>query len=279
VESGLYVVATPIGNFGDMSQRAVSILKDVDLIAVEDTRHSRRLLDAFDITTPVLAYHDHSDDRALQKLEAPLLAGGSVALVSDAGTPLISDPGYRLVRFAQDKGYSVRPVPGCCAAVAALSVSGLPTDRFLFEGFLPAREQSRRNRLDTLAAHTSTLIFYEAPHRIRASLASMIEVFGGEREASLGRELTKTFETVIRGPLVELLDFVSGDVNQEKGEIVVMVSGAKAVAGDISSDVSRLLRRLAQELSPKRAAAVVADVTGLRKKELYEHLLLFKDEP
>lgn len=276
MDSGLYVVATPIGNFGDMSQRAVEVLQNADLIAAEDTRHSQRLLQFFTITTPVMAYHDHSDERALHRIISCLDKGGSVALVSDAGTPLISDPGYRLVRHVQDRGFAVRPVPGACAAIAALSVSGVPTDRFLFEGFLPAREGARVNRLNMLATEPVTLIFYEAPHRIEASLYSMAKVFGDTREAVLAREITKVFETVKRGTLAELAEFVSADSNQQKGEIVLIVAGKPKGEQELDADVAKLLLRLSEELPAKRAAAVVADYTGLRKKQLYEHLLAIR---
>ena len=276
--SGLYVVATPIGNFGDMSQRAVDILQGVDLIAAEDTRHSQRLLAHFAIETPAMAYHDHSDERALDRIGTCLSGGGAVALVSDAGTPLISDPGYRLVRYVQERGFAVRPVPGACAAIAALSVSGLATDRFLFEGFLPAKEGARANRLSKLAGETVTLIFYEAPHRVQACLLAMVSVFGGEREAVMAREITKTFETIRRGSLQELADFVASDSNQRKGEIVLVVAGRVKGEQELGADTAALLLRLAQELPAKRAAAVVADLTGLRKKQLYEHLLAVKGE-
>lgn len=278
MDSGLYVVATAIGNFGDMSQRAIDVLQNADLIAAEDTRHSQRLLQHFAIDTPTMAYHDHSDDRALQRICRCLADGGSVALISDAGTPLISDPGYRLVRHVQDGGFAVYPLPGPCAAIAALSVSGLPTDRFLFEGFLPARDGARSNRLAALAAEPMTLIFYEAPHRIEASLQSMVAAFGADREAVLARELTKTFETIRRGSLSELALFVSGDSNQQKGEIVLIVAGRPKGEQDIDADVTALLQRLAEELPAKKAAAVVADWSGLRKKQLYEHLLALKLE-
>jgi 16S rRNA (cytidine1402-2'-O)-methyltransferase len=273
VESGLYVVATPIGNLGDFSARAVSVLQNADLIAAEDTRHSQRLLQHYAIATPLMAYHDHSDDRAVGKISACLAAGGSVALVSDAGTPLISDPGYRLVRAMQDRGFSVRPVPGACAAVAALSASGLATDRFLFEGFLPARAGARDNRLASLAHETATLIFYEAPHRVIACLEAMAGAFGETREAVLAREVTKTFETIRRGTLSELGEFVAGDSNQQKGEIVLLVAGSRAETTEVTVEVAALLQRLAQELPAKTAAAVVADHTGLRKKVLYNFLL------
>lgn len=273
MESGLYVVATPIGNLGDFSARAVSVLQNADLIAAEDTRHSQRLLQHYAIATPLMAYHDHSDDRAVGKISACLAAGGSVALVSDAGTPLISDPGYRLVRAMQDRGFSVRPVPGACAAVAALSASGLATDRFLFEGFLPARAGARDNRLASLAHETATLIFYEAPHRVIACLEAMAGAFGETREAVLAREITKTFETIRRGTLSELGEFVAGDSNQQKGEIVLLVAGSRAETTEVTVEVAALLQRLAQELPAKTAAAVVADHTGLRKKVLYNFLL------
>lgn len=276
MDSGLYVVATPIGNLADLSLRAVEVLKAVDLIAAEDTRHSQRLLQHYGIDSTVMAYHDHSDERALAKIQDCLAGGGSVALVSDAGTPLISDPGYRLVRHVQDAGYTVRPVPGACAAIAALSVSGLATDRFLFEGFLPASAGTRANRLAEMAATSATLIFYEAPHRVLECLQAMAVTFGAEREAVLAREVTKTFETIKRGNLAELVEFVGGDGNQQKGEIVLVVAGNKAVVQDISAEVSALLQRLVQELPAKRAAAVVADCTGLRKKLLYEHLVALK---
>jgi 16S rRNA (cytidine1402-2'-O)-methyltransferase len=278
VDSGLYVVATPIGNFGDMSQRAIEVLRGVQLIAAEDTRHSQRLLQHFSIDTPTLAYHDHSDDRALQRVGACLAGGGSVALVSDAGTPLISDPGYRLVRFVQDQGFTVYPIPGACAAIAALSASGLPTDKFLFEGFLPARDSARLNRLEELASEPVTLIFYEAPHRIQDSLHAMIEAFGAQREAVLAREISKVFETIRRGALSELAQFVDDDSNQRKGEIVILVAGRPKTQESVSAELSALLRRLAQELPAKRAAAIVADWSGLRKKQLYEHLLAIKED-
>lgn len=276
MDSGLYVVATPIGNFGDMSQRAIEVLRGVQLIAAEDTRHSQRLLQHFSIKTPAIAYHDHSDERALQRIADCLAGGGSVALVSDAGTPLISDPGYRLVRFVQDQGFKVHPVPGACAAVAALCASGLPTDRFLFEGFLPARDNARLSRLAALAGESMTIIFYEAPHRIEDCLKSMIEVFGAQREAVLAREITKLFETIKRGTLTELAQFVRDDKNQQKGEIVLLVAGKPKSAQDVSAEVASLLQRLAQEMPAKQAAAIVADWSGLRKKQLYEHLLEMK---
>jgi 16S rRNA (cytidine1402-2'-O)-methyltransferase len=276
LDCGLYVVATPIGNLGDMSQRAVEVLRSVSLIAAEDTRHSHRLLQHFAIDTTAVAYHDHSDQRVVERICRRLDGGESVALISDAGTPLISDPGYRLVRRVQEAGFRVVPVPGPCAAVAALSVSGLPTDRFQFEGFLPARAQARAGRLDDLVGSTATLVFYEAPHRLLDSLQAMVDAFGPGREAVLAREITKAFETIRRAPLAELLEFVGSDPDQRKGEVVLVVAGRKKQPGDLDAETSALLQRLAKELPARRAAAVVADLTGLRKKDLYDHLLAVK---
>ena len=276
VDSGLYVVATPIGNLGDISPRAVEVLRQADLIAAEDTRHSRRLLQHYAVESPVIACHDHSDERRLARIGDCLESGGIVALISDAGTPLISDPGYRLVRHVLDRGFPVRPVPGACAAIAALSVSGLATDRFLFEGFLPAKESARDKRLAALAAVPVTLVLYEAPHRIKSTLRALVEVLGGAREAVLAREITKLYETIRRGKLSDLAEFVAADSNQQRGEIVLLVAGAPSAETGLDGDVLALLQRLAEELPAKRAAAVVADHTGLRKKQLYDHLLALK---
>jgi len=278
VNSGLYVVATPIGNLGDMSGRAVDVLRSAKLIAAEDTRHSQRLLQHYAITTPVLAYHDHSHGTVQEKILACLAGGGRVALISDAGTPLISDPGYRLVRQVQDKGFAVYPVPGACAAIAALSVSGLATDRFLFEGFLPSRETARTKRLETLTAETATLVFYEAPHRVLECLRTMVNVLGAEREAVLAREITKTFETVRRDTLVNLVQFVTADAHQQKGEIVLLVAGRDKADEVLQPKLLALLRRLAEDLPAKRAAAIVAQYSGLRKNLLYQQLLADRDE-
>lgn len=278
METGLYIVATPIGNLGDISSRAVEVLREVDIIAAEDTRHSQRLLQHFAIDNRLMAYHDHSDSRAQQRIEEILSEGGSVALISDAGTPLISDPGYRLVRDIQSAGFPVRPIPGPSAAIAALSVCGLPTDSFRFEGFLPAKAGARSNQLAELADERATLVFYEAPHRIVDTLAAMVEVFGPEREAVIAREITKTFETVKRAPLQALMEFTRDDTNQQKGEIVLVVSGSRRSNAELDPATGRLLQRLVEELPAKKAAAVVADWTGLRKKDLYDYLLSVKDD-
>ncbi len=273
MDSGLYVVATPIGNLGDMVPRAVEVLQAADLVAAEDTRHSAPLLKHFGIDTPMLAYHDHSDQRALSRIEQCIESGGSVALISDAGTPLISDPGYRLVRHAHEQGWAVVPVPGASAAIAALSVAGLPTDRFLFEGFLPARAAGRQARLEELATETATLVFYEAPHRVLDTLGDMRDLLGEQRVAVLARELTKTFETLLRAPLAELVARVEADSNQSRGEIVLLVEGAETRSGDITPEIARMLELLSETLPPRQAAGLVADAFGLRKKLLYEHLI------
>lgn len=273
MEPGLYVVATPIGNLGDISQRALEVLRAADLIAAEDTRHSQRLLLHFGIEGRLMPYHDHSDQRAQDRIARTLAEGGVVALISDAGTPLISDPGYRLVRDMQDRGHAVVPVPGPCAAVAALSVCGLPTDRFLFEGFLPARAGARDRRLEQLRRETATVVFYEAPHRIAETLEAMVGCFGAGREAVLAREITKAFETLRRGSLGELSAFVAGDANQRRGEIVLVVAGDTPQPDALDEATAALLRRLAREMPAKRAAAIVAEHSGLRKNRLYDYLL------
>jgi 16S rRNA (cytidine1402-2'-O)-methyltransferase len=273
VESGLYIVATPIGNLGDISHRAVEVLRSADLIAAEDTRHSRHLLQHFAIDTPIFAYHEHSDDRAQQRILSVLGEGGTVALVSDAGTPLISDPGFKLVRQAQDEGFKVVPIPGACAAIAALSVAGLATDRFLYEGFLPAKAMQRESRLTALAQQTATLVFYEAPHRVIDALGAMVEILGANREAVLAREITKAFETIRRGTLAELQAFVAADPNQRRGEIVIVVAGSAKVEAVLDAGLERLLLQLADEMPGKRAAAIVAEFSGLRKNQLYDFLL------
>ena len=273
MDSGLYIVATPIGNLGDMVPRAIETLQAVDLIAAEDTRHSAPLLKHFAIETPMIPYHDHSDERALARIADCIDKGGAVALISDAGTPLISDPGYRLLCHAHDRGWPVVPVPGASALTAALSVAGLPTDRFRFEGFLPARAGARRTRLEALSLEPVTMVFYEAPHRVEETLAAMEEVFGAQRLAVLARELTKAFETVLRGSLGEVLGRVRSDSNQSRGEIVLLVAGAPSGDAVITPEIARLLERLAEMLPPRQAAAMVAEIFGLRKKALYQHLI------
>lgn len=270
----LYVVATPIGNLGDMVPRAVETLQTVALIAAEDTRHSSRLLSHFDIKTPCIAYHDHSDDSRVNQLVAKLQSGDSVALISDAGTPLVSDPGYRLVRSARQAGIQVVPIPGACAMIAALSAAGLPSDRFAFEGFLPAKQVARCTQLQSLAADPRTLIFYEAPHRVLETLQDMRDTFGPEREAVIAREITKTFETIKDGCLSGLVDWVAADTNQQRGEIVVLVQGApKQESESLTPEQIHTMRVLLEELPVKQAASIGAKLTGLKKNFLYDWAL------
>ncbi|SEI64708.1 16S rRNA (cytidine1402-2'-O)-methyltransferase [Pseudomonas linyingensis] len=271
----LYVVATPIGNLEDISARALRVLREVKLIAAEDTRHSARLLQHFGINTPLTACHEHNEREQGSRLIQRLLGGDDMALVSDAGTPLISDPGYHLVRNARAAGVRVVPVPGACALIAALSASGLPSDRFVFEGFLPARSTARRQRLQAVVEEPRTLIFYEAPHRLLECLADLRELFGVERPAVLGRELTKTFETIKGAPLGELHDWVAADSNQQRGECVLLIEGWQAPAGEetLSAEALRVLDLLLAELPLKRAAALAAEITGVRKNLLYQQAL------
>jgi 16S rRNA (cytidine1402-2'-O)-methyltransferase len=270
----LYVVATPIGNLEDWSPRAVATLRAVSVIAAEDTRHSSRLMQHFNIATPLLAVHDHNEGSRAASLVVRLQAGDDIALISDAGTPLISDPGYRLVAAVQAAGLQVVPVPGACAAIAALSAAGLPSDRFIFEGFLPAKVQGRRERLQQLADENRTLIFYEAPHRITECLVDMVAVLGRERRVVLAREVTKAFETIRQLPLAEMLAFVQGDPNQQRGEIVLVLEGAAAEVGEQDwREADRVLGVLMAELPLKQAAALAADITGLKKNALYERAL------
>lgn len=270
----LYVVATPIGNLADMVPRAVEALQTVALIAAEDTRHSSRLLAHFDIKTPAIAYHDHSDDQRTEHILQRLLSGEHVALISDAGTPLVSDPGYRLVREARQSGIQVIPIPGACAMIAALSAAGLPSDRFAFEGFLPAKQTARCSVLQSLVNETRTLIFYEAPHRILETLRDIAQIFGAEREVVIARELTKTFETIRGGPVAEITDWVAGDSNQQRGEIVLLIRGASApTASDMHAEAERVMRVLLEDLPIKQAASLGAKLTGLKKNFLYQWAL------
>ena len=265
----LHVVATPIGNLGDIGPRALDTLRAAAAICAEDTRRSGQLLAHFGIATPLLALHEHNEDAISRKLVARLLAGESLALVSDAGTPLVSDPGFRLVRAARAAGVRVSPVPGPSALVAALSVAGLPSDRFVFEGFLPAKASARRERLQPLAAEPRTLIFYESSHRIADTLADMAQAFGGERPAVLARELTKLFETVLDGSLAELLAKVEADADQRKGEFVLLVQGAGEDADAKVTEGLRLYAKLKDHLPPSTAAKLAAELSGAPRKALY----------
>lgn len=265
----LYVVATPIGNLGDLSPRAQEVLRSVAAICAEDTRHTGQLLSHFGISKPLVALHDHNEEAMAERVVARLLGGESLAVVSDAGTPLVSDPGFRLVRAARAAGVKVSPIPGACAAIAALSVAGLPSDRFVFEGFLPAKGAARRERLNKLAAETGTLVFYESSHRIAESLADMAGAFGGERPAVVARELTKLFETVLDGNLEQLLAKVLADDNQRKGEFVVMVQGAGDDEEARIAEGRRLYIKLNEHLPPSTAAKLAAELSGAPRKALY----------
>ena len=267
----LYVVATPIGNLGDMSPRAVELLQRVDLIAAEDTRHSGRLLDHFNISTRRLAVHEHNEDRVAPELVSRMLAGETIALISDAGTPLVSDPGFLLVRAAVDAGIVVLPVPGPSAVTAALSVSGLATDRFVFEGFLPAKGAARRRALDGLADDTRTLVFYEAPHRLVDTLADMVRVFGAGRRVALARELSKCFETVLHDTLEGLSNRLQQG-EERRGECVLMVEGAAPQQAD-EALVRKVLEVLAEELPASKAASLTARITGRKRQNLYRRLM------
>ncbi|MET3009049.1 16S rRNA (cytidine(1402)-2'-O)-methyltransferase [Stenotrophomonas koreensis] len=265
----LYVIATPIGNLADISARALQTLREVAAVCAEDTRHTRPLLAHYGIDKPLIALHDHNEEAIADKVVARLLAGESLALVSDAGTPLVSDPGFKLVRAARAAGVKVSPIPGACAAIAALSVAGLPSDRFAFEGFLPAKASARRERLSRLASATATLVFYESSHRIEESLADMLAIFGGDRPAVLARELTKLFETVLDGDLASLLAQVQADPNQRRGEFVVMVQGAGDDEAAQIAEGRRLYARLNEHLPPSTAAKLAAELSGAPRKALY----------
>ncbi len=265
----LWVVATPIGHRDDLSARAIETLRAVAVIAAEDTRHSRPLLVHHNIDVPLIALHDHNERDAVDAIVHRMQGGDSVALISDAGTPLISDPGFRLVRAARVAGIRCIPVPGACAAIAALSVAGLPSDRFVFEGFLPPKAAARRSRLQELAGEARTLIFYESSHRVAESLADMRDVFGADREAVLARELTKMFETVLGEPLAELAARVVADPDQQRGEHVILVAGRGEEVDAKLAEGQRIFAILRDELPPAKAAKLAAAISGAPRKELY----------
>jgi 16S rRNA (cytidine1402-2'-O)-methyltransferase len=271
----LYVVATPIGNLGDLSARARDTLQNCTLIAAEDTRHTGILLKHFGIQTPQLSLHDHNEQMRTVEIIAHLRNDKSVALVSDAGTPSISDPGFELVRAAAAAGIEVVAVPGPCAAVAALSIGAQPTDRFCFEGFLPARGAARRQRLESLALEPRTLVFYESPHRVRETLEDCARVFGDSRPATVVREATKRHETTYRGSLHELVDAAAQDADFARGEIVLLIGGAPPQVPE--TDLDRVLRLLLAELPLKQAARLAAQITAVRDNEAYKRALQLKD--
>lgn len=277
--ASLYIVSTPIGNLGDMTARAIEVLKTVDVIAAEDTRHSGRLLQHFGINTPSISLHEHNEEQRSETLIARLQQGESIALISDAGTPLISDPGYRLVTLVREQGIKVVPIPGACALITALSSAGLATDRFSFEGFLPSKQGARRQTLEALKHETRTLIFYESPRRLVGCLEDMIMAFGPTRRACIARELTKLHETIETQTLQDLQAWVTDSPEQLKGECVVLIEGAAKAQDADAAEVERVLKILLADLPVKRAAAATSSLLGVSKNKAYElALALQKDE-
>jgi 16S rRNA (cytidine1402-2'-O)-methyltransferase len=271
----LYVVATPIGNLQDIGRRALEVLESMDLILAEDTRHSAKLLGHFGIGTACRSFHEHNEARQVAQIVKRIAAGARVALICDAGTPLISDPGFRLVAALREGGYRIVPVPGPSAAICALSVAGLPTDRFCFEGFLPTKAGARRRLLQGLASEPRTLIFYESPRRLVSAVTDLVAEFGGERRAVLARELTKIHETVVGGTLTELLNWLEAHPEQRRGECVIVVGGAPRAGDDAASEAHArdLLRVLLEELPVRRAVAVAARLTGGKRNALYQQAI------
>jgi 16S rRNA (cytidine1402-2'-O)-methyltransferase len=274
----LYVVATPIGNLQDLSPRAQAVLAEVQEIAAEDTRHSGVMLRHVGIDTPLVSLHEHNEKSRSDELIAKLQGGAAIALISDAGTPCISDPGYELVRRAAASGIEVLAIPGPSAAIAALSIAGMPTDRFCFEGFLPAKAEQRRGRLKDLAAELRTVVFYESPHRIAETLSDCASAFGAERECCIAREITKIHESTYRGTLARMIEALAADANMSRGEIVLIVAGAAPVIQDAQAlELDRVLRELLAELPLKQAAHLAARLSGARENEAYKRALEIKN--
>lgn len=274
----LYVIATPIGNLEDISQRAVRLLNQVDLVAAEDTRHSGNLLRHLGIRQDMLSLHEHNEAQQLERILAELEQGRSVALISDAGTPLVSDPGYRLAQAAHARGLAVSPVPGPSSVMAALSAAGLPTDRFSFEGFLPAKQAARQKVLADLAQDPRTLIFFESPRRVLEALTDMVAAFGADREAAVARELTKAFETIRQQSLGELLAWLTAEPGQQRGEFVLLVAGQRhSDQAEAAQAAERVLRVLLAELPVRQAAKLAAELTGQPRNRLYELALSLRE--
>jgi 16S rRNA (cytidine1402-2'-O)-methyltransferase len=269
----LYVVATPIGNLDDITLRALKVLAEVDLIAAEDTRHTRLLLARHGIDRPLLALHEHNEEQQAPRVVERLRQGERIALVSDAGTPLLSDPGYRVVRLAAENGIETVAIPGPSAVTAALSISGLPTDRFVFEGFLPARPAARLKRLTELRSEPRTMVLFESSHRIEACLADLRDVLGPERPAAVCRELTKQFETVLRGPVSDLLQRVADDPNQRKGEFALVVAGCTAGERADFAAAQALAAELQEQVGASQAARIAAKLHGVSRRDLYQALV------
>lgn len=272
LQAGLYVVATPIGNLEDISYRAVRLLSEADLVAAEDTRHSRVLLSHYNISTPMRALHEHNESQVEAEMLERITSGDAIALISDAGTPLISDPGYRLVRAAREAGLPVYTVPGASAVTAALSVAGLPPDRFAFEGFLPSKTTARKKTLVALGRETRTLVFFESSHRIEASIEDMSDIFGGQRIAAVCRELTKKFETVLRAPLAEISDWLRSDKNQTRGEFVIVVDGYQGSEDEALGNAQLMATALLEYLPASQAARVAAKLNNVPRRKVYEGL-------
>lgn len=273
----LYIVATPIGNLGDISTRALEVLEQVDVIACEDTRHTQKLLSAFSIKNKTMSMHDHNERQRQDYIAQLLQEGQSIALVSDAGTPLISDPGFHLVRHCRSLGLAVSPVPGACAAISALSVAGLPTDRFSFEGFLPSKSGARQSTLQALINEPRTMVFYDAPRRAIDTIKDIVTTLGGERYVVIARELTKTFETIHSDTATNLQAWLEQDPNQLKGEMVLIIEGYHADPDEISAEVINTLKLLLGEMKPKKACAIAAEIHGVKKNALYDIALSFKN--
>ena len=273
----LYIVPTPIGNLADITQRALTVLASVDLVAAEDTRHTGMLLQHFAINARLFSLHDHNEQQKADILISKLQQGESIALVSDAGTPLINDPGYHLVTRCRQVGINVVPLPGACAAITALSASGLPSDRFCYEGFLPAKSKGRRDALRALVDEPRTLIFYESTHRLIDSLSDMVLELGEDRQVVLAREITKTWESIYGAPVSELLAWVQADENRRKGEMVLIVAGHQAQQDDLPVEALRTLALLQAELPLKKAAALTAEIHGVKKNALYKYALAQQD--
>lgn len=273
----LYIVATPIGNLGDMTQRAIEVLRQVDKIAAEDTRHSAPLLKHYSISKPVISLHNFNERERLDQVIDLLVQGESVALISDAGTPLISDPGYHLVREAKERGITVSPVPGACAVIAALSAAGLPTDKFIFEGFLPAKNEARKQHLLSLLREPRTIVFYEAPHRLQETLHSLLEVFGGKKRAVVAREISKVYESIMSDEIQKLADYYDAHLDECRGEVVLLLAGAEAADNaTVLVHPQEVLDILLQELPLKQAVTLASKITGARRNELYDAALAKK---
>lgn len=267
----LYIVATPIGNLDDITHRAIKLLKEVDLIAAEDTRHSQKLLQHWEIATRMTSLHDHNEGQRAVQLIAQMQSGMSIALISDAGTPLISDPGYSLVNQCRAAGITVIPIPGACAAITALCASGMPTDQFRFNGFLPVKLVAKQTILEKLKAETATTVFYESPRRVVATLEAIIEVLGENRKVSLAKELTKTFETFYHNTAEGVLNWLKEDPNHQRGEFVIIIEGVQIDTSDLPLESLSLLKMLMAELPLKKAAAITANHYGVKKNALYQY--------